>query len=145
MIGVLFNCCEPESITKALEEIRRDPHMHRHLHHQLMQPCSTQALEDGPPKIYLGAYANKLAPVDPKWTLESSEGAQAMRADLSPEQYWDDFVKLWRNGNAGAEVCDNSNRDVISGIVGVQLIGGCCGIGPSHISVLKRRLRENDG
>lgn len=57
-----------------------------------------------------------------------------MRQDLSPEQYWDEYVKLWRDNAEG-------NKS-INEIGGVQLIGGCCGIGPGHIAVLKERLTK---
>lgn len=77
--------------------------------------------KNAPHKLFLGAYANRLTPVDPDWTLESSEGAQAMRDDLCPNKYSCEFVNLWRGS--------------------VQLIGGCCGIGPDHISVLKEVLK----
>ena len=103
------------------------------------------------PKIYLGAYANRLTPVDPKWSLESSDEAQAMREDLSPEKYWEEYVKLWHKSNGGdsdddacAETNDDSNinKGVVNELGGIQLFGGCCGIGPGHISVLKEKLGE---
>ena len=126
MVGVLFNCCEPESISKAIHDIRRDPTIQRYLQHPSKEIAPDNISHDNPqPKIFLGAYANRLTPVDPEWTLESSEGAQAMRDDLSPDQYSSEFVKLWR--------C--SHR-----IGGIQLAGGCCGIGPGHISVLRELL-----
>ena len=116
VIGVMFNCCEPESISSALREINQN---NQHIGSQIL----------------LGAYANRLRPVAPDWTLESSEEAQAMREDLSPERYWNDFVRLWHSSNK-----DSATNDM--GVIGgqVQLVGGCCGIGPDHISVLKERL-----
>ena len=111
-----------------MHEIRRDLTMQQYLQHPSLELLSDGLLEDNPPpKILLGAYANRLTPVDPEWTLESSEGAQAMRDDLSPDQYSNEFVHLWRS----------SNR-----IGGVQLIGGCCGIGPDHISALKNQFEQ---
>mmetsp|Transcript_18308 Transcript_18308/g.39573 ORF Transcript_18308/g.39573 Transcript_18308/m.39573 type:complete len:192 (-) Transcript_18308:1298-1873(-) len=147
VIGVLFNCCEPESITKVLKEIRANPHIHQHLQHPPDPSSPTRSLKDRPPKIYLGAYANRLTPVDPEWTLEDSDEAQAMREDLSPEKYWDEFVKLWHVSNGRESGDDTScgtansdNKGVAGEIGGMQLFGGCCGIGPGHISVLKERL-----
>lgn len=126
VIGILFNCCEPESISKAMYEIRRDIPIQEYLQHPLCDVSPNTRLRDNaPPKIFLGAYANRLTPIDPKWTLESSDGAQAMRDDMSPDQYSSNFVDSWVD----------SNR-----IGGVQLIGGCCGIGPGHISVLRDRF-----
>eukprot|EP00986_Skeletonema_menzelii_P001205 scaffold320_cov149-Skeletonema_menzelii.AAC.4 len=138
LIGVLFNCCEPEAISKALQEIRLCSTTHCHLYHppHHSKQCATTSLSEQtstsqPPKIFLGAYANRLTPVHEEWTLESSEEAQAMREDLLPDEYWREFVNRWlRNKN---------DEDA----VGISLIGGCCGIGPSHISFLNTKLNYN--
>jgi len=153
VIGVLFNCCEPESITKVLKEIQLNPQIHSHLHHPPKIPYLTQTLKTKiATPVYLGAYANRLTPIDPKWSIESSDDAQAMRKDLSPGQYWEGHVRLWHNHHTGVETDDacgaaESESHVHTGdlgeIGGVQLIGGCCAIGPGHISVLKERLNEN--
>ena len=137
LIGILFNCCEPEAISKALQDIRSCSDIHHHLHHppQHAKQCSTtssseQSSTSQPPKIFLGAYANRLTPVPEEWTLESSEEAQAMREDLLPDEYWRDFVDHWRR--------HEDDEDA----VGISLIGGCCGIGPSHISLLNTKLNR---
>ena len=139
LIGVMFNCCEPEAISKALQDIRSCSDIHQHLYHPShhAKQCSTtsssgQTSASQPPKIFLGAYANRLTPVDEEWTLESSEEAQAMREDLLPDEYWRDFVDHWCGRN-------EDDKDA----VGISLIGGCCGIGPSHISVLNTKLNKN--
>ena len=138
VVGVMFNCCEPESISKALKEIRTNPQVHHHLQHPPEQSSSLMPLKDEePPKIFLGAYANRLTPVEPGWTMDSSDEAQPMRDDLPPENYWQDFVKKWHSSSAGSK---SVRKGVSEKIGGVQLIGGCCGIGPGHISVLKERL-----
>ena len=150
MIGVLFNCCEPEAISKALKEIKADQHIQQYLHHPLSETsASTQLLDEKLPMIFLGAYANRLTPVDPKWTLEGSEEAQPMRYDLSPKQYAE-FVKRWHgdcgNGHhtCGAKGGDDSHTSTITDeIGGLQLIGGCCGIGPEHISALNKQLTQS--
>jgi len=138
LIGVLFNCCEPEAITKALQEIRSCSDIHHHLYHPplLSKRCATTSLSEQtpisqPPKIFLGAYANRLTPVHEEWTLESSEEAQAMREDLLPDEYWKEFVARWHG---------NKDDGVPAGISNISLIGGCCGIGPSHISFLSSKL-----
>ena len=131
----MFNCCEPEIITKALQQIQINPQIHHYFHHP-PRPTSTPSAPNAkaaatklsvesrtPPKILLGAYANRLTHVDPEWTLEASSEAQGMREDLSPEQYWEEFVRRWQ----------------------VQLIGGCCGIGPEYIACLRKHLSEKDG
>jgi len=70
-------------------------------------------------KPLIGVYANAFPLVD-----ESYAGANAalheIRADITPESY-DDFAERWAAAGAG-------------------IIGGCCGISPDHIRVLKQRL-----
>lgn len=118
VIGILYNCCEPEAITKAMKEVESNPQIHHYLYHP---PHSADAPNGSASQVFLGAYANKLTAVDPNWTMASSTEAQPMRDDLPPVGYWK-FVKEWHD------------------IDGVQMIGGCCGIGPAHISCLKENL-----
>lgn len=111
-----------------MNKIRQDQTIQQYLQHPTLKSSSGIILNmDAPHKLLLGAYANRLTPVDPDWTLASSEGAQAMRDDLSPDKYSREFVNLWRSSNQ---------------IGGVQLIGGCCGIGADHISVLNALLDQ---
>ena len=72
-------------------------------------------------RILLGAYANRLTSIASDWTLEGSGEPQAMRKDLSPEDYFNRFVRVWIDE------------------LGVQMIGGCCGITPEHISYISSR------
>ena len=74
----------------------------------------------------MGAYANRLTPVDPNWTMADSEESQPFRNDLGREQYWDDFVKVWV-----------SELDI-------QLVGGCCGITPEHVSYISSHLETKE-
>ena len=106
--GVLFNCAEPEAITLALREIKADSKL-------------TRRLDEG--RIRLGAYANRLTPVAPNWSLAESDGPQEFRKDLDPQQYVD-FVSTW---------IDELN---------VTIVGGCCGITPEHIAALKSAVRS---
>ena len=123
VIGILFNCCEPEAITLALKEVKSCSKIHQYLHHP---PCATSTEQySSASKIFLGAYANKLTAVDPNWTMAASTEAQPMREDLPPGGYWR-FVNSWHEGD------------------GVQLVGGCCGIGPAHISYLKENMLFRD-
>lgn len=72
--------------------------------------------------VVLGAYANRLTAVAKDWTLAESEGPQPSRSDLDPTQYCMDFARSWvRERN-------------------VKVVGGCCGIAPAHISMLKRHI-----
>ncbi|KAG7361717.1 vitamin B12-dependent methionine synthase family protein [Nitzschia inconspicua] len=74
--------------------------------------------------ILLGAYANRLTHIDAGWSLQESESPQSLRQDLDEDQYWTDFVSRWINEHQ------------------VQLVGGCCGIRPSHIAHIRNKLRE---
>jgi len=104
--GILFNCASPESITLALKEVRADAGLIRRLR------------DSG---VRLGAYANRLTPIAPDWSLGESDGPQEMRGDLSPQAYWA-FVRGWIND------------------YGVGMVGGCCGITPEHIAYLNSKL-----
>jgi S-methylmethionine-dependent homocysteine/selenocysteine methylase len=64
--GYLANCCAPESITKALPDLR-----------------ATGAQ-------YVGGYANTFAPIPQDWALDGdkdSDGWLTLRQDLDPESY----------------------------------------------------------
>jgi len=108
VLAVLVNCSEPESITKALQAIRGNDAL-----------CETLSTEG----VLLGAYANRLTPVDPNWTMEDSEAPQPLRTDLDPVHYCDDFAVRWVDLN-------------------VQVVGGCCGISPQHIAYLNKHLQK---
>jgi hypothetical protein len=74
---VLFNCCKPEAITKASKEIVSKPDIYQYLHHPPHGNWSSSQSSDAHnSKIFIGAYANKLAPVDPNWTMATSTEAQ---------------------------------------------------------------------
>ena len=75
-------------------------------------------------QLLLGAYANRLTAVDPNWTLAESETPQPFRNDLDSQQYYDGFVKEWVER------------------LGVQLVGGCCGITPEHIKYMCDELKK---
>lgn len=129
VLGILFNCSEPESITKALQYINNDESILQRLH------------SNG---IALGAYANRLIPIPDSHdtnsnndeaiyranndnnndTSTSSAQPHPLRTDLLPEQYYMDFVHDWVTK------------------YNVHLIGGCCGITPAHIAVLHEKLKS---
>ena len=77
-------------------------------------------------KILLGAYANRLTAVDPNWTPAESEAPQPFRKDLDEKQYWEEFVSKWTSQ------------------MGVQLVGGCCGITPEHIAYLREEIAKRE-
>jgi S-methylmethionine-dependent homocysteine/selenocysteine methylase len=127
VLGILFNCSEPESITKALQHINNDKSLLHRLH------------SNG---IALGAYANRLIPIPDAHDKERNDHEahrhdnintdviaqpHPLRIDLLPEQYYVDFVRDWVTK------------------YNVHLIGGCCGITPAHIAVLHEKFNdEND-
>ena len=69
--------------------------------------------------ILLGAYANRLTPV----VAIDEQAAQPLRDDVDAREYYERFVLEWVDE------------------YGVQLVGGCCGIGPEHIAYLHERLQ----
>lgn len=107
VLAILFNCAEPEAITLALTQIQQNARIQERLHRE---------------STYLGAYANRLTPVASDWSLAESDGPQPMRSDLSPQQYFQNFVQPW-------------TRDL-----NVRLVGGCCGITPEHIAFIKSNI-----
>jgi S-methylmethionine-dependent homocysteine/selenocysteine methylase len=110
LVGVLVNCAEPEAVTKAFQEVRSNISLQDQLDER---------------HLLLGAYANRLTPVPDQWSLETSEEAQAMREDLSPNVYFDQFVNIWVND------------------LEVQVIGGCCGITPEHIQFITSHMSKD--
>jgi S-methylmethionine-dependent homocysteine/selenocysteine methylase len=70
-----------------------------------------------------GAYANHFQPVPTDWVLDAEEeggGLLTIRGDLTPENYAE-YAKRWRE-------------------LGAVIIGGCCGITPTHIAHLSEVL-----
>ncbi len=74
-------------------------------------------------KVPVGAYANALTGFKADYVMGGQDGAGGetpAREDLGPGAYAD-FARHWR-------------------AAGAQILGGCCGIGPDHISELRRAL-----
>ena len=70
------------------------------------------------PEVPVGVYANAFAPEPPSDAPYA--GISVMREDLTPQRYLD-WADEW----------------VASG---ASIIGGCCGIGPEHIALLRERF-----
>ncbi|MBN1957244.1 MAG: homocysteine S-methyltransferase family protein [Desulfuromonadales bacterium] len=98
--AILFNCCQPEVISAAIQ-----------LTGNTLQKKNAE-------KIQIGAYANAFPP-QPK-DATANAGLDIVRADLTPEAYLD-WARQWQRE-------------------GATLIGGCCGIGPTHIALLAEKL-----
>jgi S-methylmethionine-dependent homocysteine/selenocysteine methylase len=77
--AVLFNCSTPESISKALRELKDDE--------------VTGAALNGH-DVRLGAYANRLTVIPDDWALSESSAPQAMREELKVGRYVE-FVQEW--------------------------------------------------
>ncbi|WP_224965008.1 homocysteine S-methyltransferase family protein [Acinetobacter guillouiae] len=75
-----------------------------------------------PAHIQIGAYANAFPPQNIEAT--ANDGLDEIRKDLNPEFYLS-FAKEWHDA-------------------GATLIGGCCGIGPEHISVLSHYFKSSN-
>ncbi|GKY94363.1 hypothetical protein MPSEU_000402200 [Mayamaea pseudoterrestris] len=87
-----------------------------HNHEQLRKQLQRQ-------RVRLGAYANRLTPVPSNWSLATHFNApQPLRTDLDPNRYYNDFVKHWVTN------------------LGVGIVGGCCGVTPEHVSLLRDKL-----
>jgi S-methylmethionine-dependent homocysteine/selenocysteine methylase len=68
--------------------------------------------------LKIGVYANAFPP-QPK-DATANAGLSDIRSDLTPLAYLA-FAKAWRQ-------------------TGASILGGCCGIGPEHIAVLRQGL-----
>ncbi len=66
-------------------------------------------------RLKVGVYANAFPPQPKEATANA--GLSEIRADLTPRAYLE-FAKAWRRA-------------------GASILGGCCGIGPEHIAVLR--------
>jgi S-methylmethionine-dependent homocysteine/selenocysteine methylase len=73
------------------------------------------AASDNGPHVRVGAYANAFPPQPA--TASANAELSALRADLGPQEYliW---VKRW--------LAD-----------GAEVVGGCCGVGPEHIALIR--------
>jgi S-methylmethionine-dependent homocysteine/selenocysteine methylase len=80
VLGVLFNCALPESITQALKTIHEDSSLQRTMKEHA---------------VITGAYANRLTAVGANWSLGESDATQPTRDDLSVERYSNEFVSSW--------------------------------------------------
>jgi len=91
----------------------------------LFNCCSTEAISSALPQLRaatdrrVDAYANVFQPL-PKYYEMGAEGETPLRADMSAERYAG-LAQEWRD-------------------IGADIIGGCCGIGPDYIRLLKRTL-----
>jgi len=82
--------------------------------------AAAAALSNHPSAVLrIGVYANAFSPEPPTDTPYA--GISQLREDLTPEYY-----------------LDCATRWVHSG---ATLVGGCCGIGPEHISALRAHFR----
>jgi len=106
---ISFNCSEPESITLTLKTIYGDQGLTSQL----------QRLN-----IRLGAYANRLVPVQKDFEMKANESAAPTRAEIT-EQVYTNFATEWVK-------------------MGVHYIGGCCGITPSHIEHLAQSFVKRE-
>lgn len=67
-------------------------------------------------KRKIGAYPNAFLPVPKKWLL-TEDGLNKLRGDVDADMYGA-FAERWLAG-------------------GIDIVGGCCGIGPEHIRCLR--------
>ena len=98
----------------------------------LFNCCSTEAVTAALPKLKaltdkpLGAYANAFVPLPKDYVMGESGGEggeHPLRADMTPERYLE-AAQTWRS-------------------LGASIIGGCCGIGPEYIAVLREAFARS--
>ncbi len=71
----------------------------------------------------VGGYGNTFSPIPKTWTLggeQETDGLLSLRDDLGPRRYGE-FAKQWLHN-------------------GANVIGGCCGTRPAHITVLRELI-----
>ncbi len=78
------------------------------------------AMAGSGPHVRVGAYANAFPPQPP--TASANTGLNALRADLGPQEYLA-WVRRW--------LAD-----------GAEIVGGCCGVGPEHIALMRAAVGE---
>ena len=76
------------------------------------------ATHDSAQRIRLGAYANAFGPQS--HNAAANADLSDLRADLGPADYLG-WTSRWTEGGAG-------------------IVGGCCGVGPEHIALIRRSL-----
>mmetsp|Transcript_40425 Transcript_40425/g.160480 ORF Transcript_40425/g.160480 Transcript_40425/m.160480 type:complete len:325 (-) Transcript_40425:2004-2978(-) len=79
--GIMFNCCEPESVGRAFNELLTADN-----------PARAQMLKRS---VKLGASPNALTPVDPNWTMAENPEPQPFRTDLNPSVFVTSFARAW--------------------------------------------------
>jgi S-methylmethionine-dependent homocysteine/selenocysteine methylase len=80
--------------------------------------AALSAIDSAGARLKIGVYANAFPP-QPK-DATANAGLSEIRSDLNPRAYLE-FAKTWRR-------------------TGASILGGCCGIGPEHIAVLREGL-----
>jgi S-methylmethionine-dependent homocysteine/selenocysteine methylase len=82
---------------------------------EVMAAAVALSAECLPPNIGIGVYANGFSPISN--TIQANDGYSTLREDLTPQDYLA-FAQQWK-------------------ALGATIVGGCCGIGPEHIALLK--------
>ncbi len=70
--------------------------------------------------IPVGAYANAFTPIPEKWDFHGDQAIPPSRTDVTPRAYAQ-HAREWVEA-------------------GARIVGGCCEVGPAHISELRRTL-----
>jgi S-methylmethionine-dependent homocysteine/selenocysteine methylase len=103
----LFNCTSPEVTTLALQLLRDEPLL--------------------PPGAAIGGYANGFV------LNNTAEGGKGEYRDLSPGDYFTEFVSKWLNGDEIEEKAEGGDGRAV-------VVGGCCGIFPEHIARIRQGI-----
>ncbi len=81
---------------------------------EVMAKAVTLSAKQLPSNIDLGVYANGFTPISN--TIQANDGYSTTRDDLTPQEYLT-FAQQWQ-------------------ALGATIVGGCCSIGPEHITLL---------
>ena len=82
---------------------------------------SEQAAQRTEETVLVGAYANAFGPQTS--TASANAELNDLRADLGPAEYLS-WVRQWLAN-------------------GADIVGGCCGVGPEHIALIRDSLRQS--
>lgn len=109
----------------------------------LVNCCSPQAVTAAlpilaaaaPPGVRIGGYANGFKTTTSEW-LAGGSSSSAAGAELPPPEEYD---------SDGLILPEAYARHAQSWVAaGASLVGGCCGIGPEHIAMVRQQLRGDD-
>jgi S-methylmethionine-dependent homocysteine/selenocysteine methylase len=120
--AVLINCCAPRTVTAGIQVLKNI------------------LVNSNRSDIMIGGYANGFSTTTSQW-LQTKEGGEKERGvgdqpnELVPGEEYSTETGLILE-SAYAEHAEQWRS------LGARIIGGCCGIGPSHVAAVAQKLKE---